>query len=247
MTRKHIIVGGVAALAIVGALGIASLVLFRGDAPEAVNLDTALAAVATGTQGPAATPAAGIAASTDGMTDGDLTGTWTLVADGESFLGYRVQEELVGIGGTTAVGRTAVVSGSLEFDGEAIVDVRIEADVSALTSDDSRRDGALQRQALESSRYPTATFALTEPIAIEAVPATGETIEATATGDLTLHGVTRTVSIPLQGQLAGEHVVVVGSTVLAFADFDIEQPSAMSVLSVDDEATLELQLIFARA
>ena len=45
-------------------------------------------------------------------------------------------------------------------------------------------------------------FALTQPIELGRVPAEGETIAAMAMGDLTLHGVTRGVSIPLEGQLS---------------------------------------------
>jgi hypothetical protein len=38
----------------------------------------------------------------------------------------------------------------------------------------------------------------------------------------------------------------VGSTNIAFADYDIAQPKSMAVLSIEDHGTLELQLVFAR-
>ena len=58
---------------------------------------------------------------------------------------------------------------------------------------------------------------------------------------------TKSVSIPLQGQLVDDQVVVVGSTAIVFADYQIAQPTAASVLSVDDHGVLELQLVFNRA
>ena len=179
--------------------------------------------------------------------DAGLAGRWEVLADGSSFAGYRVEEELARIGATTAVGRSTVLTGSLVFDGAAITEVVIEVDLTALVSDDSRRDGALRRQALETNTYPTTTFTLTEPIPIDAAPAEGETLSVTATGDLTLHGVTREVQIPMEGQLVGDRVAVVGSLEIVFADYDMDPPSAFIVLEVDDHGIMEFQLVFERS
>ena len=182
----------------------------------------------------------------DAPADAGLVGRWEVLADGSSFAGYRVEEELARIGATTAVGRSTVLTGSLVFDGAAITEVVIEVDLTALTSDDSRRDGALRRQALETNTYPTTTFTLTEPIPIDAVPAEGVALSVTATGDLTLHGVTREVQIPMEGQLVGDRVAVVGSLEIIFADYDMDPPSAFIVLEVDDHGIMEFQLVFER-
>ena len=178
--------------------------------------------------------------------DAGLVGRWEVLADGSSFAGYRVEEELARIGATTAVGRSTVLTGSLVFDGAAITEVVIEVDLTALTSDDSRRDGALRRQALETNTYPSTTFTLTQPIPIDAVPAEGEMLSVTATGDLTLHGVTREVQIPMEGQLVGDRVAVVGSIEIVFADYDMDTPSAFIVLAIDDHGIMEFQLVFER-
>jgi polyisoprenoid-binding protein YceI len=179
--------------------------------------------------------------------DGGLVGRWQVLADGSSFAGYRVEEELARIGAVTAVGRSTVLTGSLVFDGAAITEVVIEVDLTALTSDDSRRDGALRRQALETNTYPTTTFTLTQPIPIDALPAEGEALAVTATGDLTLHGVTREVQIPMEGQLVGDRVAVVGSLEIVFADYDMDTPSAFIVLAIDDHGIMEFQLVFERS
>ena len=81
---------------------------------------------------------------------------------------------LAGIGAFTAVGRTSAVTGSLAFDGAAITSVEIEADLTQLRSNDSRRDRTLGSQGLETGTYPTASFSLTQPIALDAVPAEGD-------------------------------------------------------------------------
>ncbi len=72
------------------------------------------------------------------------------------------------------------------------------------------------------------------------------TVEATATGDLTLHGVTTSVQIPLQARLQGGVITVAGSLDITFADYDIEPPQSMIVLSVEDHGVMELQLQLTR-
>lgn len=240
MGKKLIIGSAVAAIAAM-ALGAVALyyTLVPHDAPEQASLADAVASVRATQTPEEMTPSTGVTAPQSG-----LAGTWVLAAGGESFIGYRVREELVTVGMFTAVGRTKAIQASLEFDGAAITDVQVTADLTSLTSDSAMRDGQLKRQALETSIYPTATFRLTRPIVLDRVPAEGETVSATVVGDLTLHGVTRSVSIPLQGQITNGFVVVAGSLDIAFANFGIKKPQSQVVLGVEDHGLIELQLVF---
>jgi polyisoprenoid-binding protein YceI len=88
---------------------------------------------------------------------------------------------------------------------------------------------------------------LTQPITLDSIPIEGVPVTVTAVGNLTLHGVTRPISIQLQGQRINGYVVVVGSTDIRFADYGIAQPRSFNVLSVQDHGTLELQLVFQKA
>jgi polyisoprenoid-binding protein YceI len=119
------------------------------------------------------------------------------------------------------------------------------ADLTTLRSDDERRDGQLRRQALETDRFPEASFALTAPLEIGAI-ATGETVSGSLLGDLTLHGITRFVELAFDARLADGIVTLVATTEIVFADYGIEQPRSMIVLSVADRGTLELQLHLSR-
>jgi polyisoprenoid-binding protein YceI len=183
-----------------------------------------------------------------------LDGTWTVDASvgsfddfSSSFVGYRVQEELVGVGAATAVGRTPDVTGSLTLAGTTISEASFEADLTTLQSDSGMRDGQLGRQGLETDAFPTATFVLAEPIELGSVPAQGETIQATAVGDLTLHGVAQRVEIPVEARVADGVVTVVGSLPIAFGDFGMTAPESMRVLSIDENGTMEFQLHFTQA
>ena len=245
--------------------------LIRDDAPAPVSLETAVESVSDETATPTAAPATpeptpaatAEAASTPAPTataaatptatpepepaaawPDDPTGEWVVSAAGETFVGYRVNEELINVGAFTAVGRTSAVTGALAFDGAAITRVEIEADVTRLQSNDSRRDQALETRGLETATYPTASFVLTQPIALDAVPAEGDAIAVDAVGELTIHGVTREVTIPLEGQRAGGYVVVVGSIEIVFADYEMTAPTAFVVVSIEDRGIMEFQLVF---
>ena len=167
-----------------------------------------------------------------------LDGTWNVdtsrgsIGDGTaSFVGYRVQEQLVGVGGHTAVGRTPKVTGSMTLAGTVVSNVQITADMTALASDDSHRDDQLRSQALD----------------IGTLPADGASVSVNATGDLTLHGVTKSVTIALQATRQGGIIAVTGSLPIVFSDYSIQKPNSFSVLSVDDHGTMELHLLFTHA
>jgi polyisoprenoid-binding protein YceI len=161
-----------------------------------------------------------------------------------SFVGYRVEEELATVGAATAVGRTPDATGSLTLAGSQITAVEMSADLSTLQSDKSQRDGQLRRQALETGQFPTATFSLTQPIELGSAPVDGQVIKATATGDLTIHGVTKTVEIPVEALLSDDVVTVTGSIDILFADYSISRPTSFAVLSIADHGTMEFQLKF---
>ncbi|MCQ3809995.1 MAG: YceI family protein [Acidimicrobiia bacterium] len=163
-----------------------------------------------------------------------------------TFVGFRVDEELASIGSTTAVGRTPVVTGSITIDGETVTAVTVEADMSAITTNDSRRDRPVQ-SALNTAGFPTAVFTLTEPIDLGPDPDSGNPISTTAVGELTVKGITQPVQIALEAQLVDDTVVVVGSTEIVFADYDVSVPRVPIVLSAEDHGIVELQLFFARS
>ena len=249
----------VVAVAVLAAAAAGAWYLFlRPPAPAEVALAAVPTAAPTddATEAPtSASPAAAESAApaASAAVAAGLDGTWTVDPSigsfddfSGSFVGYRVTEELVGIGTSTAVGRTPDVTGSLTLAGSTISDATFEADLTTLQSDSGMRDGQLGRQGLETDTYPTATFVLAEPIELAAVPADGATIEATAVGDLTLHGVTKRVEIPLEARLANGVVTVVGSLPVAFADYGMTAPESMRVLSIDDNGTMEFQLQFTQ-
>jgi polyisoprenoid-binding protein YceI len=174
-------------------------------------------------------------------------GTWTLVSGDNIFVGYRI-EELFG-GETvkkTATGRTPAVTGTLTVQGNQITAVEITADMQQLKSDESRRDNSQKGGGLETDSFPTATFTLTEPITLPSTPTEGTSADVEATGDLTLHGVTKQITISLQTSLDNGRIIVAGSAPIVLADYEIDPPSS-GFVDVDENGTLEVQLAFVKA
>jgi polyisoprenoid-binding protein YceI len=245
---KGILAGTAVALLLVGA-GV-WWVFLRDDAPEEVSLDAATEQV-TSTTG---TGDAGDGQATTTVADGGIDGTWTVDAESGtfdfdtatgSFAGFRVDEELVQIGATEAVGRTGQVSGTMVIEGSTLRSADVEVVMTDIRTDQSRRDNKVQ-EALETDQFPTATFSLREPVDLGPGAAAGEEVAVQAVGDLNVHGVTRQVTVDLDTQLVDGTAVVVGSTPVTFSDFGVEVPSAPVVLSVADEGTIEFQLLFVR-
>ncbi len=206
----------------------AYLAFFTPDSPSRLRLST--------TDQPSAAPSFEIP-----------LGTWS-VAPG-SVTGYRVREKLLRLPAPNdAVGRTEAVRGAFELQrrgGHFVVErgLRVDVDVSTLKSDESRRDDHMRTMAIETDRFPTASFASTADLAVPEEVALGRAARVSVAGELTLHGVTRPVTIPLDVQLNGSQIEVVSSLTFGWALFEIEPPN-LSYVTVEDSATLEFRLLF---
>ena len=238
--NRNLLIAGVAIVAIVavaaGGYGL-WYILIGPSSPAAVN------------SAPPAIPAGAAVAA-----PASLDGTWNVTTSigsiddaTASFVGYRVQEQLVGVGGHTAVGRTTKLTGSMTLTGAVVDNVQITADVTALTSDNDQRDNQLRRQALETDSFQTAMFKTIQPINLGTLPADGTSVSVNATGALSIHGVIKTVTIALQAVRQGGLIAVTGTLPINFSDYSMQKPNSFSVLSVDDHGTMELHLLFTHA
>src|ERR1700704_4496364 len=177
--RRTLIAAIVAGALILGAAGVGILyfVVFAGSSPQKLTLSSP--------------PSTSASTSPDASAG---AGRWTVGSGSQA--GYRVREKLASLSAPSdAVGRTTAVTGTLTLtqaaSGYSVTAADFTVDVSKLSSDQSRRDQRIHSQGLESDPYPTATFKLTSPIALAADAGTGQTIHISATGDLTIHGVTK--------------------------------------------------------
>jgi polyisoprenoid-binding protein YceI len=199
---------------------------------------------------PAPSTTAGRATSGTTQADGAASpdGTWQVSDDGASYVGYRVREQLTFLSSPNeAVGRSTAVTGTMTVTGDTVEAARIEADLTRLTSDESRRDNAIRQRGLESERFPTATLELAGPIRLAEAPVQGQEVRGQGKGRLTVHGVTRQVDLDLRGRWNGSTIQVVGQLPVRMSDYQIEAPRFGPVVSIEDSLAVDFNLVFERA
>ncbi len=225
------IVAIVAVILVVAVVGgpFAYIHFFSSKAPAKLSISDSNASGTTTTLGAASAP---------------LTGTWKVGSGSQA--GYRVQEVLFGQS-TTAVGRTSSVTGQMVIAGPQVSSATFTVDMTTVHSDKSQRDDQFQTRIMDTAQFPDATFATTAPIPLSPVPANGVIIHVSATGNLTLHGVTRPVTVPLTARRAGNVIQVNGSIPVVFADYQIPNPSAAGVVTTQDHGIVEFLLNFVPA
>jgi polyisoprenoid-binding protein YceI len=180
--------------------------------------------------------------TTNGNASTSVDGTWTVGSGSQA--GYRVKEVLLGQS-TEAVGRTTAVTGQLTVSGSQVESGSLTVDLTKVTSDQDRRDSQFQGRIMETATYPTATFKLLQPITLGSIPADGDTVTATAHGELTLHGTTKQVTVEVTIQRDGDGFGVSGSIPVIFADYAIPNPS-FGAVTTEDHGEIELLLTLTR-
>ena len=171
----------------------------------------------------------------------DPSGTWQV--SNTSQVGYRVDEVLFGQN-VTAVGRTNAVIGSLVIDDGVVTSGQFVVDMTTVKSDEPKRDAQFESRIMDVINYPTATFVLTSPITL-AENATASSTTNTASGELTLRGTTKPISISVIGEVRDGRIVVTGETTVTFGEWGIPNPSIPGI-STEDFGILEFQLVLER-
>jgi polyisoprenoid-binding protein YceI len=217
------VVGVVTVLVIVVGGPFVYFQFIEGDPPKPLSLDT--------------TPTSTLPA---GETGAPLAGTWRITSP--SVVRYRVKETLFGQS-NTAVGTTNAVTGSILIASTNVTTGSFTADMTKVTSDSGNRDNQFQGRIMDTANFPTATFALTKPIALGAEPKDGVQKVYTASGKLTLHGTTKDITFPVNARRTGDVIAVHGNVPVTFSDYGIDNPSG-GPASVGDTGQMEFVLQF---
>lgn len=238
------VVGAVVGVAVLVTGGTYVYIHFiEGTAPAPLTLDSA--GSTSQTPPPATSPSTGAPTSTTAAAATTAaSGATTYTPTSTSVLGYRVKETLFGQA-NEAVGRTSDITGSLTLDGATVSSVDLTVNMKTVKSDQSQRDGQFNNRIMETSKYPTATFKLTQPLVLSTVPSDSTVVNTKATGDLTLHGVTKSVTFDLAAQRDGANIKVNGTIPVLFADYNIANPSAGPATTADN-GMLEFLVVFQK-
>jgi polyisoprenoid-binding protein YceI len=114
-----------------------------------------------------------------------------------------------------------------------------------VSSDRTQRDGQFENRIMDTAQFPTATFTLRSPVDLKTSPAVGDTVTASSTGNLTLHGVTKKVTFDVTAKRVTGSIRVNGTIPIHFSDYSIDNPSG-GPASVGNDGTLEFTIVFSR-
>ena len=167
-------------------------------------------------------------------------GTWTIDAS-HSLAEFSVRHMMV----STTRGQFQNISGTLTLDENDLTKSSVEAtiDVKSLTTRDEKRDGhLLSPDFFDVEKFPTITFKSTS------VTKSGD--DYVVTGDLTIHGVTR--SVDLKTEFNGFNTTPWGGRVVGFSadteisrkDFGLEWNVALETggVLVGDKVKIHLEV-----
>ena len=231
---------GAGAIVVVAVVGVPFVYIhfIEGTPPAPLHISSA-----TTTTGPVTTAATG--ATSGATTSGPVAvdGTWKVTSGSQA--GYRIKETLFGQS-NTAVGRTTAVTGTITISGTTVRSGSFSVDMTKVTSDQSQRDNQFQGRIMDTSTYPMATFALTRPVTLATLPGEGVEVTETVTGNLTMHGVTKPVTVQVTAERSGSTIQVSGSIPITFANWDISNPSGGPATTADN-GILEFLITFAHS
>ena len=241
--RNRLIVAAVAVAAVLALGGGGAYVYFFS------GLRTSPTALGLSSPSPVDSASASPSASSNG-----LAGQWNVVTG--SLAGYRVKELFVGESAKhDAVARTSTVSGGLTVTGDAtsgyqVSAITITVGLGDLHSVDSvvgrnvtQRDGIVDRQ-LDVLQFPTATFT-SSSVSIPG-PVSGQQVSVAIPGTLTIHGVSKAVTVSAKAQLNGDRIEIAGSVAATMADFGVSPPFAPFV-TVDSGVTIEFDIFLTKS
>ena len=178
-------------------------------------------------------PESKISDNQDTVKVADLAGEWH-VGDG-SYAGYRVNEVLNGTD-VTVTGRTKKVSGNIVVKNKTLESATINLKVADIKTDASKRDDYFRTKALETSKYPYATFVLSQPVKLDKRAATYN-----VTGTMMIHGVKKMLTIPIKTGYHNQRVQLASSIPVTFKDFNVNAPS-LGFVKVEDHGKVEVFL-----
>ena len=125
---------------------------------------------------------------------------------------------------------------TLKDDGKRI---SVTVPLAGLDTGIDLRNRHMREKYLQVDRFPDATLVV--PWSALQVPANGQSLEAKADGQLTLHGVTRAVRFAYQAKRAGPRIDVTGTLPLNISDYGIQRPSFLGV-TVQPDIITHIQL-----
>jgi polyisoprenoid-binding protein YceI len=188
----------------------------------------------------------------------DLVGVVTPTASGgiaftiiseRSEAAYFADEKLASLPlPSKAKGSTTAIEGAfyLTADGialDASQPSSFTVDLTTITSDKELRDRRVQNDGLQTAQFPTATFTATSVTGYDPSIADGEEQTLRLTGMMDLHGVQKEITWDVKAKREGSVITALATVNFLYSDFGIAVLSIANFVSVEDDVTLQVQIV----
>ena len=185
--------------------------------------------------------------STPGAASPDGALTFTIISD-RSEAAYFAGETLASIGvPSTAKGSTTDISGAFHLLPDGSLDpsqpTTFTVDLRTLRSDKSMRDDKVQNIALQTSTYPKATFTAKSVTGWDSSIPAGQEQTLKLSGTLDLHGVQKDVTWDVKARKDGQVITALATLNFKYADFNIPILNIGGFVAVQDNVTLQVQVV----
>jgi polyisoprenoid-binding protein YceI len=140
-------------------------------------------------------------------------------------------------------GKTSKVSGTIVADPAKATasTVAITVDLSSLDTGNSLRNKEMKELYLHTAKFPTATFKSVSVAGPESIAA-NKPADVNVTGDFTLHGVTKRMTIPVHVTLVADgRIHAISNFKVHMPDFGIDVPHNILV-TVEDNVPVRLDV-----
>lgn len=182
----------------------------------------------------------------DGTPAAGPGGTTFRIDPSQSEVRFTIHE-ILGGNPNTVIGANSEISGEIQVDFTAPQHAQvgpIEIGAGGFETDSGLRDQSIRTFVLQSNRFPTINFVPTEIIGIPDRVSAGDTMTLQISGDLTIHGVTKTVTFDAHVTMASDQELIgSASTAILRTDFGLEIPNVPRVAGVEELVNLEIDFV----
>lgn len=180
--------------------------------------------------------------------EGDLDGKWEVYKGNPrnfTSVGFSFNEVLPAEKRLTS-GSTVKVNGDATVLNSTLQQASITVDMTTLTTDKEVRDENMKSKLFETSQFPVATFTLSEPASLSALPVDGTMGSLTLTGDLTIKGKTQRITYEFDALRDGADIVIGGRLPINREDFDVISPAFIAA-QIDKTGTIDIRVSLKHA
>lgn len=259
MNKKAIWITGLIGLVVVALAGAWAYNSLLGDAapasgeitavPLVLNTATPVAASTNTTVASTATSATVATDSATAVSDSTSEGTGLTIyeiAQDESQVTFNIYEELAGQP-KTVVGTSNQVAGQLALNLDDLSQSKvgvIQIDARTFSTDSGQRNNAIRNFILNTNQYEYITFTPTQITGLSGTAVVGQDVKFQITGDLTIKGVTKSVTFDVTVNGKDEsNLTGTATATVQRSDYGLTIPSVPNVANVGQDVTLQINFV----